>query len=77
MRTLLFKHAYGYDLALLDFGRLTASDSLFRLREPIEQHVNRLKVKPNNKTIKTEGMNFLLRDFGIIRVKTFTLLSRQ
>lgn len=64
IRALLFRHSYGYNQALVEFGGKLHSDTV-RLRNPVEQHVNRLK-----KGVRTEGMNFMLREFGIVRVKT-------
>ena len=35
IRSLLFKHSYGYDLAMLDFGKLQAiQSSTIKLRDP-------------------------------------------
>lgn len=70
-RALLFRHSYGYSQSVVEFGGRLHSDAL-RLREPVEQHVNRLK-----KGARTEGMNFILRDFGIVRVKTMNNLVTE
>jgi hypothetical protein len=73
IRALLFRHSYGYDMALIDFGKLTAVQShTLKLRMPYEAKKGALKAG-----IRTDGMNFLVRDFGIVRVKTLTMFTNQ
>jgi hypothetical protein len=42
IRSLLFRHSYGYDISILDFGRLQtiAKESTINLRNPIERGTN-------------------------------------
>jgi len=39
IRSLLFRHSYGYDMSVVDFGRLqtVAKESTIKLRTPIER----------------------------------------
>ena len=83
IRSLLFKHAYGYDLALLDFGKLQAlqSGQSLKLRQPhaFTKALSRPSQIPGAQLIreKTAGLNFIFRDFGIIRVKILDVVLQK
>ena len=49
IRSLLFKHSYGYDLAILDFGKLQAisKEATINLRTPIEGLTSSANKMPN------------------------------
>jgi hypothetical protein len=70
MRSLLFKHAYGYDMNLIDFGKLAAvqnpSFNLHQVPALLPSEINQGKLDD-----PTARLNFLFRDFGIVRVRTF------
>ena len=73
IRTLLFKHSYGYDLSLIDFGRLQTfqtANSMQMRNVPALPLSEAQIVKPEDVTF---GLNFLYRDFGIVRVKTMSI----
>ncbi len=69
MRALLFKHAYGYDLSLVDFGRLTTlqTTSLALRGVPALPPTENPIVKWDDLTF---GLNFLYREFGIVRIRS-------
>ena len=77
IRSLLFKHSYGYDLAIVDFGKLQtlSKDATINLRAPIEGLTSSMQRKPTFDSLSIQGLNFVHRDFGILRVKTLTMIQ--
>jgi hypothetical protein len=69
IRSLLFKHSYGYDLTLVDFGRLSSmqANTLQLGQVPA---LPPSEIPPVRASDPTAGLNFLFRDFGIIRVRS-------
>ena len=74
IRSLMFKHSYGYDLAIVDFGKLQSlsKEATINLRAPIEGLTSMRK--PTFDSLSVQGLNFVFRDFGILRVKTLTMI---
>jgi hypothetical protein len=45
------------------------------LRTPIEGLTSSAKMKPTFDSLSVQGLNFVHRDFGILRVKTLTMIQ--
>ncbi len=75
IRALLFKHSYGYDMAIVDFGRLQciSQEATINLRAPIEGVTPARKLTFDS--LSVQGLNFVFRNFGILRVKTLTMIQ--